>query len=217
MQIIGAGLGRTGTASLKLALEMVLGEPCYHMFELMNRPNDAQGWQTAADGGDPDWVSFLSGWGAVVDWPASSYYREMADAFPNAKVLLSERDAEGWWASAERTIFSHRRKNPDHEDTSPLGIAASAAIAYVGVDPLDKDVSIEAFTRHNAQVRKVIPADRLIIWQPGDGWGPICNGLGVAIPDEPYPHSNSSASFLDTVKAAVKGDVERIVDPPPVP
>src|SRR5262245_52291601 len=105
MRLIGAGLGRTGTLSLKIALEKLLGGPCYHMMEVLAHPDHVALWTGAARGRMPDWHALFGGYRAVVDWPAASFYRELMQAFPDAVVLLSLRDAESWWRSAHATIF----------------------------------------------------------------------------------------------------------------
>src|SRR5437868_3163965 len=118
LRVIGAGVGRTGTESLKLALERLLGGRCYHMMEVFGRPEDIPVWLSAARGQDPDWVNFLREFTAAVDWPASAYWRQLSEAFPEALVLLSLRaDADTWWASASKTIFSdtvirYRKESP---------------------------------------------------------------------------------------------------------
>src|SRR5579863_10373598 len=105
MRLIGAGLGRTGTTSLKLALEELLGGRCYHMLEVRERAADADVWGDAYEGRLPDWRAFFDGYEATVDWPAAPFWREMSEAFPDAPILLSVRDVESWWTSASRTIF----------------------------------------------------------------------------------------------------------------
>ena len=110
MQVIGAGLGRTGTNSLKLALEMLLNGPCYHMFELWQHPEDVSIWQSAVDGNSIDWRNFLKPWKATVDWPGAPLFDRMAEAFPDALVLLSTRDPESWYESINSTIFMIMRK-----------------------------------------------------------------------------------------------------------
>lgn len=209
--VIGAGVGRTGTNSLKLALETLLGGPCYHMFELLQRREDAVTWTAGISGEDVDWAAFLEGWSAVVDFPACSAVDELAVAFPDAKVLLSTRDPADWWASADRTIFTFERRR---EPGTPSGDLGAAMTGRIGIDPNDRDVSVAAFLAHEERIRETY-ADRLIEWHPGDGWTPLCRGLDLPEPDEPYPHSNSSGSFFEQAEAAMRGDVQRNAVPPP--
>ena len=199
MQVVGAGLGRTGTMSLKLALERLLGAPCYHMVEVFGHPDDIAVWQRAVDGEAVDWAELFKGYEAAVDWPACAFWREISAAFPDAPVLLSTRtDAATWFTSANDTIFGLSRVSPG--DDAPVGTAHGAMVQsmWAGTftaDVLDQDAAMRAYEEHNAAVRASIPADRLIDWQPGDGWEPICTKLGLAVPDEPFPHANTTEDF----------------------
>src|SRR4051812_21490125 len=111
LRVVGAGLGRTGTHSLKNALEQLLGGPCYHMIEVFGRPDDIEVWRRAVNGDQPDWSAFLADYESAVDWPACSFWREISAANPEAVVLLSSRDADGWWKSATNTIFHITRND----------------------------------------------------------------------------------------------------------
>ena len=115
LRVVGAGLGRTGTLSLKIALERLLGSPCYHMLEIFTHPEHIPAWHAAARGAMPDWHELLGGYAAAVDWPAAAYWPELSEAFPDAVVLLSVRDAQSWWQSADQTIFPALRKEPPAE------------------------------------------------------------------------------------------------------
>jgi Sulfotransferase domain len=193
LRVVGAGLGRTGTHSLKLALETLLEGPCYHMIEIRERPDDADGWQGAAEGAAVDLTAMIDGYVAAVDWPAAAFWRQLAAENPDAIILLSTRaSAEEWWRSADQTIFEVSRRmepGPVHRMMSSIFPRTFTA------DYTDHDKAIAAYEAHNAAVRRDAPADRLVDWQPGDGWEPICAALGVAVPDEPFPHSNSREGF----------------------
>jgi hypothetical protein len=194
LRVVGAGLGRTGTLSLKAALEQLLGGRCYHMFETMDRPDDGLVWTDAAQGRMPDWGAFLAGYVATVDWPACSFWRELADANPDALVLLSVRaSAEEWWTSASGTIFATMRDGsaglPPDDWRRPF------IEAVFTPDFLDADTAMAEYEAHNARVRAGVPRDRLLEWCTGDGWDPICVALGLPVPDEPFPHVNSTADF----------------------
>ncbi|MEZ5498632.1 MAG: sulfotransferase [Steroidobacteraceae bacterium] len=191
IQLIGAGVGRTGTTSLHLALQELLGGKCYHMLELRDRAEHIAIWARAARGDAVDWQSLLEGYQACVDWPAAAFWREISDAFPDAPVLLSHRPATEWYRSASATIFpTVLRKSGrwremidslfEHRFTSAL---------------TDEAACITAYQRHNAQVRAVVPTHRLVEWQPGDGWAPICGALGLPVPAKPFPHENTTAHF----------------------
>lgn len=209
MQVIGAGLGRTGTNSLKVALEILLQGPCYHMFELWQHPEDVVSWQAAVDGKPVNWQDFLSAWVATVDWPGAPLFDKMADAFPDALVLLSIRDGEDWYESMNSTIFSIMRKTPT-ADPNPTGKLVSSEFAkWLTLDIDNKAEVIAAYDRHNERVRNTIPQHRLLEWRPGDGWAPICDALNLPVPAEPFPHVNSTGDFFETVQAAQGGQVER--------
>jgi Sulfotransferase domain len=198
LQIVGAGLGRTGTHSLKAALEQLLGGPCYHMMEVFGRPDDIPVWHDAVNGDMPDWNAFLSDYRAAVDWPASAFWREIAAANPDALVLLSSRDTDGWWKSASNTIFHiTERAVPESETAMRAQMAMALDMFKVRFTPnyLDETEAKRAFEAHNADVRASVPADRLIDYHPGDGWEPICEKLGVPVPSEPYPHLNTTEEF----------------------
>jgi hypothetical protein len=190
LRVVGAGCGRTGTASLKLALERLLGAPCYHMIDVFQHPEHVPLWHGAMLGEEPDWNALFSGYVAAVDWPASACWPELMHAFPDALVLLSVRDSQAWWASASETIFVGLDSNP----IAPPGwieMVRAMIQSRFGADITDRDVCIAAFNAHNAQVRATVPPYRLLVWQAGDGWAPICNALGLDIPYEPFPCTNT--------------------------
>lgn len=214
MQVIGAGLPRTGTMSLKVALERLLGEPCYHMTELFSHLDHAKVWRDALDGKLPDWRSFLSGYAAGVDWPLARFWRQLSASFPDAIVLLSHRqDAEHWYASMDRTVLGRMRAGRANRAELEAGGPSSWGSATpeqlddlsgmfqrIGgkpfADPDDRAAIMAFYDRHLAEVRAAVPAHRLVQWQPGDGWEPLCSALQVAVPEEPFPHENTTADFL---------------------
>ncbi len=192
LRVIGAGVGRTGTTSLKRALETLLGGPCYHMFEIHTRPDDVAVWHAAARGEMPDWRSFLDGWSAAVDWPASAFWPEIAAAFPEAVIVFSQRDEQSWWQSASQTIFPATRRAEDGPWRDMIE-ALFARRFTTAID--DREAALEAYRRHNARVRAEAPPARLLEWHPDDGWAPLCTALGVAVPDSAFPHTNTTAEF----------------------
>jgi len=197
LRVVGAGLGRTGTHSLKLALEQLLGAPCYHMTETFGKPDHVAEWTRAVHDGGPDWDVIFDGYAAAVDWPAAAFYAELMERCPDAVVLLSERaDPEAWWRSASQTIFAAVERvaaqAPDH------GRMVFAMLdRRFTPDWRDHDAAVAAYTRHNAEVRARVPSDRLVTWTPDDGWGPLCAALGVPEPAEPFPHVNTTAQFRE--------------------
>jgi Sulfotransferase domain len=193
LQIVGAGLGRTGTNSLQLALQQLLNGPCYHMIEVIADPDvRVQQWMDAMDG-RPDWETMMNGYVASVDWPAAAFWRELADAYPDAPVLLSTRaSTDVWFKSFSETILRVMlRDEPNGDSPMPLRMMNERFTP----EWRDPGACKAAYERHNADVRATIPADRLIDWQPGDGWKPICAKLGLPVPSEPFPHANTTEDF----------------------
>lgn len=197
LRVVGAGLGRTGTLSLKLALERLLGGPCYHMLEVFEHPAHVAQWHAAARGEPPDWRELLAGYRAAVDWPASAFWPELARAFPDALVLLSVRDADAWWRSAEKTIFPTIGRAAGEWRAMIDALFAARFTPHVD----DRAAATEAYERHNARVREEVPAHRLLEWRPGDGWEPLCAALELPVPDEPFPHANTTEEFLERLES----------------
>jgi hypothetical protein len=193
LRLIGAGLGRTGTHSLKLALESLLGGRCYHMVEVFENPPHFARWTALAMGEKVDLHALMDGYVATVDWPSAAFWPELAAAFPDAPILLSTRSsAASWWKSASETIFA-----PRPEPTPPpmrMMLDAMLAARFTP-DVRDAEKAMAAYEKHNAHVRATAPKERLVEWTPADGWGPICKALRVAVPDRPFPHSNTTAEF----------------------
>jgi hypothetical protein len=198
LQAVGAGLGRTGTHSLKVALEQLLGGPCYHMVEVFGRPDQRDTWAAAVRGEEVDWDSFLAAYHATVDWPAAAFWKELSVAAPDAVIVLSTRDSDAWWKSASETIFAvlARGASPD-DDAGRAELSMIEALIEQRFTPdwRERDGAIAAYEAHNARVRAEAPPGRLVEWRPGDGWAPLCAALGVAEPSEPFPHLNSTADF----------------------
>jgi hypothetical protein len=198
LQVVGAGLGRTGTHSLKVALEQLLGAPCYHMVEVFGRPDQRDTWAAAVRGEEVDWASFLAPYRATVDWPAAAFWKELSVAAPDAVIVLSTRDSDAWWKSASETIFAvlARGARPD-DDAGREELTMIEALIEQRFTPdwQDRDGAIAAYEAHNARVRAEAPPGRVVEWQPGDGWVPLCAALGLAEPSEPFPHLNSTSDF----------------------
>jgi hypothetical protein len=203
LRVVGAGLGRTGTHSLKIALEQLLGAPCYHMLEVLTHPGSVAIWQDAVDGKPVDWPAVMDGYAAAVDWPVVAFWSELADAFPDAIVLLSSRSsAEAWWKSANETIFAVTRRSieadPNPEVQAHLRMIEGLFERFTPAWNADDggEAARRAYDEHNAHVRATVPPSRLVDWRPGDGWEPICRALELPVPDEPFPHVNTTDEFL---------------------
>jgi sulfotransferase family protein len=199
LRVVGAGLGRTGTHSLKLALEQLLGGRCYHMSELIDREDDTAVWARAVEGQDVDWPGFLAEFAATVDWPACAFWQPIAAAHPDAVVVLSMRESpEAWVRSFERTIAQALQKDVPAEDEAWVErrrMVLAMVESTFTPDWRDPDAAKEAYIRHNERVRAAVPAGRLVEYRAGDGWEPLCTALGVEIPEEPFPHTNTTADF----------------------
>jgi hypothetical protein len=196
IRIVGAGLGRTGTLSLKLALERLLGGTCHHMAEVFAHPEEVPAWTDAVHGRPVDWHALLEPYCAIVDYPGAAVWRDLADAFPDAPVLLSTRSsARAWYDSARATILARHREPSDDVGRSIREMTDAMFERSIGPDRTDPDAVMAAYEHHNAAVRAAIGADRLVEYQPGDGWSPLCDALGLPVPDEPFPHTNTREEF----------------------
>jgi hypothetical protein len=198
LKVVGAGLGRTGTHSLKIAFEQLLGGPCYHMVEVLGRPEQRDIWAAAARGDEIDWASFLSDYYATVDWPAAAFWKELSDASPDAVIVLSVREDEAWWKSASETIFAVLARGAPPDDTGAedeLAMITTLLQNRFTPDWRDREGAIAAYNAHNDRVRAEAPASRLVEWHPGDGWAPLCTALGLEEPSVPFPHVNTTDEF----------------------
>ncbi len=210
LKVIGAGFGRTGTASLKNALETLLHGRCYHMSEVLAAPGHVDLWLDAASG-RPDWSAIFRDFVATVDFPGASYWRELAQAYPDAKVVLSTRDPERWFQSTQETIFSTELQAI--YAGSKWGRMFDATISqHLEGDINDRDAMIAAFNAHAVAVEQTIDPDRLLVFEAKDGWAPLCRLLDVPEPAEPYPHVNPKQEFagvLDMLRSPIG---ERVKD-----
>jgi hypothetical protein len=189
LKIIGAGLGRTGTSSLKVALQQLGVGRCYHMSELFLNPTNAGLWIRAADG-EVVWDEIFEGYGASVDHPGCRYWRELMEYYPDAKVILTVRDPEKWFESTQETIFSPQMQG--FVMSSPLGPFFEKVVRGQFGDRMhDHDFLIETFKKHNAEVMNTVPKERLLAFEASQGWEPLCAFLGVPVPSEPYPRVNT--------------------------
>jgi hypothetical protein len=201
VRVIGAGFGRTGTLSLKRALETLGAGPCYHMEEVVKNPHHIPIWASAHRGEAVDWDALFEGYRASVDWPSCNLWREQLAHWPDAKVVLSLRDPGAWYESVMNTIHPASSSLVDLEDDGLRTFGRWVTdIVWDGVFDgrmHDRDHVIARFEAHNRSVIEGVPADRLLVYRPGDGWEPLCAFLGVDVPDEDYPHVNTTEQFLD--------------------
>lgn len=198
LRIIGSGFGRTGTMSTKMALEQLGFGPCHHMTEVMGNPDQPPHWDALAAGAELDWQAVFAGYTSQVDFPGAAVWPALSGTFPEAKVIHTERPEEEWWASYSKTIgkfFEHRQG---------LALPPPVAAVFETMDKLlvegvfgglDRESSIAAYRRNNEKVRATIPAERLLVFSPVDGWEPLCRFLDVPVPATAFPRSNAREEF----------------------
>ena len=205
MQVIGVGVGRTGTYSLKLAINQLGFGPCHHMDEVLhNMPVHVPLW-SAAVVGEPDWMRIYDGYESAVDWPTACFFRELVREFPSAKFVLTQRDPEKWADSFNATIYrllAGRDQAPD-EMRAWLDMA-SDVIARTGFPAgLDREQLTQAFIAHNDAVKETIPVNQLLVFEVKDGWEPLCTFLDVPVPGEKFPRTNHREEFWDRVNGEI--------------
>lgn len=201
LEVIGAGFGRTGTMSLKFALEILGLGPCYHMMEVQKNPGHSEAWRAAIDG-SPDWNQLFHGYQSTVDWPSTYFWRYLSQHFSNAKIILSVRSAESWLESIDATIFQALR-TPSISPNPAIGVHREMVRKIIfeltfGQNIDDKAHVISIYNRHNEEVIRSIASDRLLIFDAAQGWDPLCQFLGKPIPNLDFPHVNSSEEFVSS-------------------
>jgi hypothetical protein len=207
LKIVGSGLGRTGTKSMQTALSMLGLGPCHHMVEVFMHPESMALWVEASKGKDV-WDEIFKDYQSAVDYPVAAYWREVAAKYPDAKVLHTTRDPDKWYDSASTTIFAQ---------TSPAiqgaaGLQAEFFASFTGpmrVHMADRAWMTDYFRQHDAEVKAAIAPERLLVYEVGSGWEPLCAFLGVPVPTEPYPTENSRAEFIARAQAS-RGDTARM-------
>lgn len=208
LEVIGAGFGRTGTNSLKVALETLGYQKCHHMKEVIPSRKQSQLWARVADGEKVSWDEVFEGFAAAVDWPSAAYYQALAEYYPEAKVVLSVRDPEKWYVSARETIYPLSHSFPRwimflSKPSRRLRDAING-IVWDGVFDgrfEEKEHAIRIFNEHIDEVKRVIPGDRLLIHEAKDGWDPLCAFLGKPVPSTPYPRVNEAKDLKRAVIA----------------
>ncbi|PCI44536.1 MAG: sulfotransferase family protein [Moraxellaceae bacterium] len=196
LEVIGAGFGRTGTESMKQALEILGFAPCHHMLEVITHPEQEKYWRQAAIDQRFDWDYAFQNYRAAVDWPSAFYWRELSEFYPNAKMLLTVRPADQWYESFSNTILEVIKNS---KDPDTLGISLIAKQVFDG-KPDDRDYAISVYEKNIRDVQATISKDRLLTYSIGSGWQPLCEFLNVDIPDQPYPNTNKSADFIKKIK-----------------
>ena len=201
LAVFGAGFGRTGTTSIKLALEQLGFGPCHHMSDVFKNEAELPTWRDAADGKPIDWRSAFAGWRSAMDWPSTHYWREIARAWPDAKVLLPVRPESAWVASFSQTIrrlIESRASVPSPYWRDVLAMAQKMIAEQTFDNAMhDDDVLLRKYRERTEQVVNEIPADQLLVYHVADGWQPLCDFLGVGIPDTDFPRTNNVQEFWD--------------------
>ena len=204
LKVVGTGFGRTGTNSLKLALEQLGFGPCHHMFELRDHPEQLPYWEAAARGEMPDWEKVFKDYSACVDWPSARFWREIAAHFPEAKVLHSVRPPESWIKSVLATIYPSlrdRELQPPGPRRARQNMTWEIVVRQTFDGRLDDpEHAMAVYRAHTEAVKREIPADRLLVYDVAEGWEPLCRFLGAPVPDTPFPQTNSTEEFRQRAK-----------------
>ena len=209
MKMIGVGFGRTGTMSLKAALEELGAGPCFHMIDLImgeNKERDLEYWVRIADGEAVDWDEVFEPWESTVDWPAASKWRELVDAFPDIPVLLNVRDFDGFYTSCTNTILAVKQAAQAGELAQDANRDQPAPELWGAIEKLiwqgdfqgrfeDKEWVRGMYYDRIETIKREVPSDRLVYWELGDGWEPLADALGVDVPDTPFPHLHDTNEF----------------------
>lgn len=202
LQVIGAGFGRTGTHSLGMALEMLGFGPCYTLLEVAKNTGHTEIWNRAMAGDPVDWGDLFNSYQSAVEWPTVAFLPEIAQPFPLAKVILTLRDPESWYESANATIFDGLELSAHNPD--PLKRERSAMSRRLILERTfngrhrEKEYALKVYQRHNENVAAMFPPVRLLQYSVREGWGPLCRFLEKPIPEEPFPRLNQRAEFLSS-------------------
>jgi hypothetical protein len=228
VEVIGAGLGRTGTTSLKKALEILGFGPTYHTREIFREPERLADWEAAVRGRVDDWDRVFKGYRSTVDWPAAAFWRELVDHYPQARVILTTRDPHEWYTSCARTIFISYRPGPHWTVLRALMriplMAADKRLRnfrhvfdgvfrrHFGDRPISsRTAAVEVFEEHLDAVRAGVPDARLLEYRVSQGWEPLCAFLGVPVPDQPFPYENDRKTWQRYTRSQVFRGMRRLV------
>ena len=223
IKIIGAGLPRTGTNTLKQSLEQLGHKHVYHVKELLVNPEKLHYWKTLDETGDTDWDALYEGYDGTVDFPGYPWYKEHMKKYPDAKVIMTVRDFESWYKSVDSTVFRAGPQTP-FEKLKMIGKLLSSARARNVVKCIkwfkkvffaeqmqgrfgDKEFAKKFWEDHIADVKAFVPEDKLLVYDVRDGWGPLCKFLGVEEPSEPLPHLNKKENFKKMLPKLMKGEM----------
>ncbi|GAB3441232.1 sulfotransferase family protein [Actinophytocola sediminis] len=212
MKVIGVGVARTGTVSLKAALERLEFGPCFHSSYVLDHPERLRSWHAAAAGEPVDMGMLFAGYGSSVAWPGATFWRELMSYYPDSKAILTERDPQRWYDSVRNTIYELTGGDGDNDlvEAARENVPSVRAMyefnrkliweGFFDGRFADREHAMHAYAEHNAAVRREVPADRLLVYSVTEGWEPLCDFLGVPMPDEPFPRLNDSGAFWDQVR-----------------
>ena len=205
LSVIGAGWGRTGTLSLRIALEQLGLGPCYHMREVFQHPMHVRIWDHAADGKPVNWEMLLGSYHSAVDWPVCAFYRELAERYPRAKVILTVRDPERWYNSVKGTIYQFMTRAVPEGDAAlqAWGRMVRKLILEQTFEGrfADREHALALYKQHNEAVRRTIPPERLLVFEVAQGWEPLCRFLDLPVPEEPFPRVNTEEEYRERIVA----------------
>jgi hypothetical protein len=205
LEVIGPGFGRTGTMSLKNALEILGFGPCHHMEEVFKNPQQVPHWEAVAAGKPVVWEDVFAGYRAQVDWPGAHPWRELAAAYPKAKVVLSVRPEDAWWNSFSSTIGA-LMDAPEREKMPPfMNTMLDVGFEFIqnqtfGSPVTDREGAIRAYRKRIEDVKASIPAKRLLVFDVTEGWEPLCTFLDRPVPDIPFPRTNAKEHFWKIIR-----------------
>ena len=200
LSIVGAGFGRTGTYSIKAALEQIGFAPCYHMEDVKQNTKHPEIWRAAVRNESVDWHALLDGYRAAVDWPVSFFWRELLEVYSDAKVLLSVRDPDQWYTSMSNTIFELLKAEGSRDNSQR---SMTHELIFDRVFPGntdDKDYVLGVFRSHIETVQQSVSAPRLLVYDVKQGWAPLCEFLGVVVPKQEFPHRNATREFREATQ-----------------
>lgn len=225
LKVIGAGFPRTATTSLKAALDRLGFGACHHMYEVLSRPGQVERWLPVLSGAPIDWEHVFDGYRSAVDWPAAFFWRELTEAYPDAKVILTVRDAHHWYASFRTMLTGMRRALNATDQMTPLMESmtrfqpvmdlmgrATFGDEWSSGAAADEEHAVEVFRRHIRTVQESLPAHRLLVFEASQGWAPLCDFLGVERPEgEPFPRLNDTETMRRNLERSGRGD--QVVSP----
>lgn len=207
LDIIGAGFGRTGTMSLRDALNHLGFGPCYHMSEVIRNPHFAHHWAQLARGERVNWDTVFEGYRSTVDWPACTYWRELLQHWPEAKVILTVRESRRWHQSVLNTIFSDAHTARFEGPEAPADFRDMVRrLNHETFDGRSQDAehAIAVYEAHNAAVIRHVPPGQLLVFDPTEGWEPLCRFLEVPIPQEAFPRVNTTQQWLERPRREIR-------------